>query len=65
MKNKIPILTLLQSMGLTKKKIIYSMSYPEFLVKSKNTQILTSTNKALKKLNSLILEQEPNNMRVK
>jgi hypothetical protein len=61
MKNKIPIILLLQSMGITKKKIIDSNKYSEILLfKSKNNIVSTTTKQALKKLNEINSEQEPN-----
>nr|YP_010700491.1 RNA polymerase subunit beta [Strombomonas costata]WCH63631.1 RNA polymerase subunit beta [Strombomonas costata] len=61
MKNKIPIIILLQAMGLTKKKIIDSSPHNEILlIRSKNNIVSNTVKQALKKINEINIEQEPN-----
>jgi len=56
---KIPIFFLLQAMGITQKKIFYSVRYPEFLVKSLEEGNPSSTMKALEELHSLLRPDKP------
>jgi len=65
MKNKIPVLTLLQAMGLSSKKILYSIKNKEFLTSITNTKIASSVQKALKKMNDIMFYKQANLMRLK
>jgi DNA-directed RNA polymerase beta subunit len=64
MKNKIPVLTLLQAMGLSSKKILYSIKSKEFLTNITNTKITSSVQKALKKINDIMFYKQSNVMRL-
>lgn len=64
MKNKIPVLTLLQAMGLSSKKILYSIKNKEYLTNITNTRITSSVQKALKKINDIIFYKQSNLMRL-
>lgn len=65
MKNKIPIFIFLQALGLSEKKIIYSIKHIETLKDSTKTAINKSTEKALIKLNEITIEQESNIVKLK
>ncbi len=56
---KIPIFVLLQAMGITQKKIFYSVKYPEFLVKSLKEGNPSSTYEALKDLHYFLRPDKP------
>lgn len=57
---KIPIIILLQALGLTSKKIFFSLKNPELLASKKNITNNIFTSKALIKLNEIISEQNKN-----
>lgn len=62
MKKKIPIITLLKALGLTKKKIYYSIKDIKLIKNiSKGTDVNIS--KSLIKINEIILEQKSTIMR--
>lgn len=65
MKNKIPIFIFLQALGLSEKKIIYSIKNIKTLENSTKTTINKSTEKALIKLNEITIEQESNIVKLK
>lgn len=61
MRNKIPVLTLLQAMGISSKKILYSVKNKEFLrIITKNK--INSSYKSLKKINDIMGYKESNIM---
>lgn len=57
---KIPVITLLQALGLTNKKIFFSIKNPELLAKKKNIINNKLTSKAIIKLNEITSEQHKN-----
>ncbi len=63
MRNKIPVLTLLQGMGLSSKKIFYSIKNKEFLTNITKNRI-TSSYKSLKKINDILGYKESNIIRL-
>nr|YP_010700364.1 RNA polymerase subunit beta [Flexiglena variabilis]WCH63512.1 RNA polymerase subunit beta [Flexiglena variabilis] len=62
-KKKIPIILMLQALGLTERKIFSSIKETKFMVNSSNKPNLKSTKYALKKLYKIILEKESTIMR--
>lgn len=60
MRNNIPIFVFLQALGLSRKKIIYSIKHIKTLKNYTKTNINKSTEKALIKLNEITIEQESN-----
>lgn len=61
MKRKIPIFILLRSLGISMKKIIYTLKHIDYIKKSghkQNSQINIS--KYLTKLNEIVIEKESN-----
>jgi hypothetical protein len=65
MRNNIPIFVFLQALGLSRKKIIYSIKHIKTLKNYTKTNINKSTEKALIKLNEITIEQESNIVRLK
>lgn len=59
MKNKIPVLTLLQAMGLSSKKIFYSIKNKEFLTKITKNRT-NSCYKSLRKISDIMGYKESN-----
>lgn len=57
MRKRIPIYILLRAMGLSKKKIFYSIKTKQFLEKLSQINIL-KTEESLKKLNEIVNEKE-------
>lgn len=64
LRKKIPILLMLQAMGLTERKIFNSIKENKFLINSSNKPNIKSTKYALKKIYKIIMEKESNIMRL-
>jgi DNA-directed RNA polymerase beta subunit len=54
---KVPITILLQAIGLTTKKILFSIKKPEIITGKKNSITSKSTNKAILNLNKVTIEK--------
>lgn len=61
---KIPIFIILQSLGLSKKKIYYSIKNSDFFIQNKAKSLSKSVKKSLYKLNELTSEQGSNIMQL-
>lgn len=61
---KIPILTFLQALGLSQKKIFYSINNFEFLKNLEQGKIVESCEEALSLINEVINEQKLNFVRL-
>lgn len=57
---KMPVFVLLQSLGLSKKKIYYSIKNPDYFISNKNKGLSKSIKRSLLKFNELTTEQVPN-----